>query len=180
MPKKEINYQNTIIYKIQHIEKEDLIYVGHTTDFNERKHSHKKNVNSTTGSKYKIKVYQMIRDNGGWDMFRMLEVLKFSCNDRREADAQEDKIMRELKANMNSKHSIHDKENTKEYNMKYKAMNREIINKKKAEFYKLNKVSINEKQCSKCLCECGSYYSRSNKCVHLRSKKHLDYLEKKV
>ena len=30
MPKIPIDYQNTIIYKIEHIEKEDLIYVGHT------------------------------------------------------------------------------------------------------------------------------------------------------
>ena len=49
MPRKEINYQNTLIYKIQHIEKEDLIYIGHTTDFTKRKCSHKhmcNNVNS--------------------------------------------------------------------------------------------------------------------------------------
>ena len=82
MPRKEINYQNTVIYKIQHIEKDDLLYVGHTTDFNERKHSHKKCVNSKTGTKFNMKVYQMIRDNGGWDMFKMLEVVKFPCNDR--------------------------------------------------------------------------------------------------
>ena len=180
MPRKEINYQNTIIYKIQHIEKDDLLYVGHTTDFKERKHSHKKNVNSTTGTKFKIKVYQMIRDNGGWDMFKMLEVVKFPCNDRREADAEEDKIMRQLKANMNSIGAILDVDNIKQYGKQYREDNKDKINEKKKEFYKTNKERINATQAAKCLCECGIQYTYSNKCVHVKTPKHLNYLENKI
>jgi len=37
MPKIPIDYQNTIIYKKEHIEKEDFIYVGHTTNWDRRK-----------------------------------------------------------------------------------------------------------------------------------------------
>ena len=44
----------------------------------------------------------MIRKNGGWDMFKMIEIEKFSCNDKREAETKEDEVMKELKANMNS------------------------------------------------------------------------------
>ena len=42
MPKKEINYQNTIIYKIvcNDLNVKD-VYVGNTTDFTKRKWSHK-------------------------------------------------------------------------------------------------------------------------------------------
>jgi len=41
MPKNKINFQNCIIYKIQHLDNEDLLYVGHTTDFIRRQYSHK-------------------------------------------------------------------------------------------------------------------------------------------
>ena len=57
MPKKEINYQNTVIYKIQHTEKDDLIYVGHTTDFKRRKSEHKKHCNSGISRDYNFKMY---------------------------------------------------------------------------------------------------------------------------
>ena len=35
------NYEKTVIYKIQHREKLDLLYVGCTTNFNARKNQHK-------------------------------------------------------------------------------------------------------------------------------------------
>ena len=41
MPRKNIDYSKTIIYKIQHIDKEELLYVGSTTDFRRRKSKHK-------------------------------------------------------------------------------------------------------------------------------------------
>ena len=33
MPKKAIDYSNCCIYKIEHTEDESLVYVGHTTNF---------------------------------------------------------------------------------------------------------------------------------------------------
>ena len=41
MPKTPIDYQKGIIYKIQHIEKLELFYIGSTTNFNKRKQQHK-------------------------------------------------------------------------------------------------------------------------------------------
>ena len=45
MPRKDIDYSKTVIYKIQHIEKEDLVYVGHTksvlhTSLSRARHAH--------------------------------------------------------------------------------------------------------------------------------------------
>ena len=37
MPRKAIDYSKTIIYKIQHEDNDELLYVGHTTDFTKRK-----------------------------------------------------------------------------------------------------------------------------------------------
>ncbi len=101
MPRQAINYESTIIYKIQHLDDETLLYVGHTTDFTQRKSSHKANLKNTNNKAYNFKVYQMIRDHGGWEMFNMTEIKAFSCSNKREAEAEEDKVMREMKATMN-------------------------------------------------------------------------------
>ena len=101
MPRTSIDYSNTIIYKIQHNDKEELIYVGHTTDFTKRKSAHKLTTRSEKDKAYNRQLYKMIRDNGGWDSFKMIEIKKFSCTNKREAEAEEDKVMRELKATMN-------------------------------------------------------------------------------
>ena len=104
MPRTNIDYSKTIIYKIQHTEKEHLIYVGQTTDFKRRKSQHKKLAlcDHPTWKDSNVKVYKMIRENGGWEMFKMIQIKEFSCSNRREAEAEEFKIMQELKATMNS------------------------------------------------------------------------------
>ena len=40
MPKTPMDYSKCSIYKIEHIENESLVYVGHTTNFNKRKAHH--------------------------------------------------------------------------------------------------------------------------------------------
>ena len=103
MPKHSIDYLNCCIYKIEHIENASLVYVGHTTNFKQRKLRHKSSCNNETDkSKHNYKVYQMIRKNGGWDMFRMIEIEKYPCNDKQEAEKREFEIMKKLNASMNT------------------------------------------------------------------------------
>ena len=39
MPKTPIDYSKSVIYKIEHIEKPELVYVGSTTDLTKRKYN---------------------------------------------------------------------------------------------------------------------------------------------
>ena len=114
MPRTSIDYSNTIIYKIQHNDKDELIYVGHTTDFTKRKSAHKHTTHSEKDKAYNRQLYKMIRDNGDWDSFKMIEIKKFSCTNKREAEAEEDKVMRELKATMNMVRAFRTAEDIKE------------------------------------------------------------------
>jgi len=124
MPTTPIDYSKTILYKIEHIEDEDLVYVGHTTCWDKRKSRHKSNCNNEGGTHYNLKLYQMMRDNRGWDMFRMIEVEKYSCNDKREAGKRENDIMKELKPNMNMIRSFGIKEELEQIQREYKIINR--------------------------------------------------------
>ena len=65
MPKLPMDYSKTIIYKIEHIENDSLVYVGHTTNYEKRKCKHKSRCNNGMDKSYDIKLYQMIRENGG-------------------------------------------------------------------------------------------------------------------
>lgn len=184
MPKKAIGYQNTVIYKIVcKDENVDYLYVGHTTDFVKRKYSHKNGCNNPKNIKYNKKIYVEMRNNGGFDNFKMLEIKKFPCNDRREAESEEDKIILELKANMNTIRAsrtqeqwINDnKEHIKQYQKQYHEDNRVIINEKNRQYYETNKEKNKEKH----YCECGGKYRHSDKARHFKTKKHQQYLEQK-
>ena len=86
MPKISIDYSNCSIYKLEHIEDESLIYVGHTTNFKQRKAQHKQRCNNENNKEFNRKLYTMMRENGGFEMFKMIEIEKYKCFDRREAD----------------------------------------------------------------------------------------------
>jgi hypothetical protein len=103
MPKTEIDYSNTIIYKITC--KDPTIkdvYVGHTTNFIQRKHAHKQNCVNDKSTNYKCKLYQVIRNNGGWNNWIMEIVGFFNCNDHYEARQKEQEYFELLHATLNS------------------------------------------------------------------------------
>jgi hypothetical protein len=142
MPKISIDYSNCCIYKIEHIENDNFIYVGHTTNFKQRKAQHKSKSNNENKRNFNLKLYQMIRENGGWEMFVMIEVEKYKCNDRREADKRENEVMKELKATMNMRNSFITQEEIVEKRRQYKEENKEEILKKKKKYREENKEKI--------------------------------------
>jgi len=85
MPLTVIDYSKTEIYKLIH--KDDInnenIYIGSTTNFTKRKSKHKEHCNKEKSKKHHLKVYQNIRDNGGWNEWSMLLIEKFKCINKR-------------------------------------------------------------------------------------------------
>ena len=135
MPKTPIDYSKCEMYKIVCKDEElDYIYVGHTTNWTKRKYQHK--IASLT---YTNKLYKTIRDNGGWDNFKMLLIETFSCNNKREAEAREAQLMTVLKANMNQNCPFRTK---KQYN----EANKEKIIEQQKQHYEANKEQILERQ----------------------------------
>jgi hypothetical protein len=66
----------------------------------------------------------------------MIKICDYPCNNKTEAEQEEDKYMLELKANMNSKRASRtkreyrddNKDKIKEYNKEYREGNRDTIN----------------------------------------------------
>jgi len=197
MPKKPVDYSKMCIYKLEHIDKPELVYVGSTTDMTKRKTAHKFDTTNPKSKKYNQKKYEMIRANGGWESFRMLLVEKYPCSDSHEARRREAEVMKELKCNMNSISPFTSEEDRKiqksKSNAIYRQNNRQIINEYKKEYYETNKQSIrekqnnyyennkqilNEKQNVKIQCECGCISTRTNIAKHRKTKIHLNNMQK--
>ena len=103
MPKTEIDYSNTIIYKITCKDTNvNDVYVGHTTNFVQRKHAHKQSCINIKSLNYKCKVYEVIRHNGGWDNWTMEIINFFNCIDHYAARQKEQEYFVLLNATLNS------------------------------------------------------------------------------
>jgi len=143
-----MDYSKCCIYKIEHNDDEKLVYVGHTTNFDKRKTQHKINCYNDKQKPYNSKVYQMIRQNGDWEMFKMIEVEKYPCADRREAERRENEVIKELKASMNTNNSFRTKdeitEYRKEYDTNYYENNKEKLQQQMKEYRESNKPKIQE------------------------------------
>ena len=103
MPNVDIDYSNTIFYKI--LCKDSTIkdiYVGMTTNFVQRKRAHKQSCNNEKASDYNSKKYNAIRNAGGWDNWQM-EIIGFhNCKDSYEAHKKEQEYFEMLGATLNS------------------------------------------------------------------------------
>jgi len=181
MPKKVMDYSKCVIYKLvcNDLTVTDC-YVGHTTNFTQRKKHHKDSTNIINNQKYNRKTYDFIRDNGGWDNFSMIEIEKYPCKDHNEATARERYWYEILTAKLNtnipnrSKKEWYEanKEKIKEKSKEYYDTNKEKLLTKQKEYYDTNKEKINKKF----TCECGSICCITYKQRHFKTPKHKDFI----
>jgi len=139
-----------IMYKIQPLNHElNFSYIGHTSVFNKRKNKHQKNTTNTKDLKhYHLKVYQTIRDNGGWDAWEMIEIEKYKCSTKLEARIREQQLMVEHNTTLNTCKSFITEEERKkkkqEITNKYKAEHVELIKEQQQQYKQDHKDIIKE------------------------------------
>jgi glutamate synthase domain-containing protein 2 len=200
MPRTPINYSNTIIYKLvcNDLSVTD-IYVGHTTNFTNRKRDHKCSCNNQNGTSYNYKVYQTIRENGGWKNWSMIQIEECCLNNSNEAKSRERYWIETLKSNLNSyipnrsqkEYNVYNRETINKKQREYNEINRETIYEKMNNYYTGNKTKINQRtkkyyndnkeqilkqHAQPYTCECGSNFRYSEKFRHFKTLKHQTYL----
>src|SRR5689334_2203167 len=111
MPKKDIDYSKALIYKLvcNDLEIKEC-YVGSTTDFTNRKWDHKTRCTNENGHGYNYRVYQFIRNNGGFDNWTMVQVESYPCETVLELRARERHWIEQLQATLNCKIPTHTKQ----------------------------------------------------------------------
>ena len=194
MPRTPTDYSKSVIYKIEHIDKPELLYVGSTTNFTNRKSEHKTACNNEKNEQYNQKIYTMIRCNGGFESFKIMIICEFPCNSKTELLIEEEKYRKELQATLNSvkayctseetrinnnkikrNYNKKHKDKIKDYNQEYYKNNQDKYQDFNKKHYELNKEFLKEK----ITCECGSIIARHCKKDHEKRIKHCQFIQQK-
>lgn len=168
MPKSQMDYSHTIIYKIccKDVSIND-IYIGHTTNFTQRKLNHKLTSSNINSNNYNLYVYKFIRENGGWINWSMVQIEEYNCNNRREADMRERYWIEILKPTLNCISPFTTNEEKQLQKQIWYEENKDCILEKAKEYYEENKEQKLEYQ---------KQYASENK-EHI-SEKQKEYREK--
>ena len=103
MPKVDIDYSNALFYKIYCKDAAVTdVYIGHTTNFVQRKSGHKQSCNNPKSANHNFKLYSVIRECGGWDNWQMDIIAYHNCNDHYEARKIEQEYFISHNATLNS------------------------------------------------------------------------------
>ena len=160
MAKVDLDYSDTIIYKI--VCKDPLItsvYVGHTTNYVQRKYSHKQTCNNIKSPHYNLKLYKTIRAHGNWSNWNMSIINFYNCKDLLEARQKEQEHFVLLGATLN----------TIEPCGKHLQSPTTIIEPIAAINIVLDKKTTNKFDCNSCNCHTNK---KSNYNQHMLSEKH--------
>jgi len=196
-----IQYNKSTIYKLC-CKNADVteIYIGSTTNFRLRKSHHKSSCNNENGEKYNRKLYSFIRENGGFDNWDMIEIEKVNATDKKDLEKNERRIIEQLKPALNciipgrtdkeyyADNSDKIKEKQKEYRAdnsdkikekqkEYRAENSDKIKEKNKDYYANNSDKIKDKFKEKITCVCGSITSKGNLSHHIKTYKHIQFIE---
>jgi len=155
-----------MIYIIYKISIADQCYIGSTKDFKTRKLHHKINCD-----KLNYKLYDFIRDNGGWDCCEIKPIEEFECETIIQAHIREEYWRREYDAKLNMVRAHRTEEEKKKYQRQWDA-------KTKGDYYQKKKTEILLKLGNKIICDCGTEHTFGNITRHFKTKKHQDYLKK--
>lgn len=143
-----------MIYIIYRISVGDYTYIGSTRDFTQRITTHKRACKNKD-----LRVYELIREAGGWDKCEMIPIEELECEGQLQARIREEHWRREYNANMNTRRA----HRTEEERIEQRKESRKNWTKKK--------------YAEKHTCECGGRYTNMHKERHEKTKRHSRYLE---
>ena len=143
MPREPIDYSKAQIYKLCCRDPEITeIYIGSTTNMVQRLARHRSRGQNPAGPNYNLRVYQFIRQNGGFDNWTMLLIEDYPCNSSQQLARREGELIQSLNAKLNS----------------------QIAGRTKAEYTRESLI--------KHPCTCGAMYSNHHKLRHQRTIRH--------
>jgi len=194
MPKKTIT--DYVFYKIVCDDCPDYIYIGSTSNFRDRKSGHKRSCNNPNEKNHNIKLYQVIREYGGWTNWNMVVIDKAEQLTLTDSRIKEEQLRKEYNGNLNMCRAFRSDEEKKAdkkiLNKEYREKNKEIIVEKGKEYNELNRDKISErmkeyreknkeiiveKQKEKITCICGCKITKHNLNRHIKNDKHINLMK---
>jgi hypothetical protein len=147
--------------------------VGSTTNMRQRKGRHKYDTSCEKSEKYSMKLYEFIRDNGGWDNWLMVLVQEYpDCKSSDELRMYERNHYEFYKPSLN----INSPYITEEENITKNLIRRRqyvIDNQDKIKQYN---DKIRDKNNAKETCACGGKFCHIGYTRHLKTQKHIKFI----
>ena len=148
------------VYMIQHKTDASLIYIGNTDDINNKICKHRSECYNENHKPYDYKLNKMIRDNGGWDAFKVQIIDAVITEDRLPLLELTQYYMDKFQSvkSMNTYNAIVSKQNQQEYQKEYQKTYR-------AQYYKKNadKIAEYRKENAEHIKEVKAEYNRTHK-----------------
>jgi len=155
------DYSKCIIYTIR---TPTGLYVGSTCNFVNRKYNHKSDIHNKNGKAYNRNLYKNIRENN--DEWVMKPYSQFPCKNKMEMNIEEERIRRELNANLNTFCCHTTKEERVERDKQKYQRNKEQIIERSKQYYIANKEKVDG-------------YKKRYREKKKKSNKHIKLLEEK-
>jgi len=134
-----------IFYKIVCEDCPEYIYIGSTKSFRHRKNQHKSKCNNINQKSYNLKLYNKIRENGGWDNWSMVIIDEGNDLTLTDARIKEEELRVKYNGNLNMQKSYSSDEDKKEYKKEY-YINNKIAREKYNEYYQRKKTEKNREK----------------------------------
>ena len=191
MPRAQ-DFSRSTIYHIRHIETRQVLYVGSTTNFNQRRYSHKSDCENVNGSRYHYQIYEYIRANEGWKMYEVIPVCHLSLTtsvelqiaEQREIDRYGNLLNERYAFRSRKDYLVDNKERISEYQQQQYASNVVEIKLQRQRYVEQNPAVIktraeqqkrwNQVQIT---CGCGCIITQKSRIKHQNSAKHFKLLE---
>ena len=175
------------IYRISHKLDYDNenVYIGSTTNFHHRKVCHKHSCINEKTKKFNYKLYEYIRENGGFDNFQFTILRVCNDTDKKELFKLEQSFIDVYEPTLNARSASQtrnewrekNKEKIQTQNKVWCEKNKEEIKEKKKVYREENREEINKQRNQVIVCECGINSTRRNISTHRKTKIHQEYLK---
>lgn len=142
LEKKQRDYSKSIIYKISC---KDLTisftYIGSTSNFYNRKALHKSDYYNVSSPRYKLPIYEFMRNNGDFNNFVIVLIEEFCCENKRQLEQREQYWKEIYGDNIGKRSAFLSPEKKIELNKQYYEEHKEEIKKQKRDEYAKDKSS---------------------------------------
>ena len=170
-----------------------LIFMyGSSVNWVKRKCGHKTCCNNENSDRYNKYLYQIIRENGGWENWTMIKLSNFPCNSKFELELEERRYIELLKSDLNkniptrtqnewttdnkeklANYRIDNAEKIADVKHNYYIDNKEKFTNNRKNYYIDNKEKINKH----CECDCGGIYIFAGSARHIKTLKHQQFIK---
>ena len=133
------DYHNSIIYHIRHMESKEVVYVGSTTNFSQRKATHKWLCNHEEAKDFTIPIYCHIMNNGGFNCFEVIPIQSLKLENKTQLLIAEQVEIDKHQTLVNRNKAHITIEELKEYHKQYHEEHKVELNEKKKQYYQEKK-----------------------------------------